>query len=127
MREKVRALKAAPVLVGQMEAFELKPRAIYKAGPPVRDPKYRAFLRKLCCVVCGSYRLVEAAHFGPHGTGQKSSDLDALPLCRRHHRTSAASYHELGARRFIEVYNLNVAAHQKQCREGHERLKGRTA
>ena len=28
----------------------------------------------------------EAAHTGPHGLGQKSSDLSAIPLCRVHHR-----------------------------------------
>ena len=108
-------------------AFEITPRPIYRAESPARDKKYLAFLRRLCCVICGSYRLVEAAHFGPHGIGQKSSDLDALPLCRKHHRVGAASYHELGARRFIEVWSLNVALHQRQCRESYQKITGRAA
>lgn len=110
-----------------MEAFDIRPRPIYKAESPVRDPKYLGFIRKLCCVICGSYRAVEAAHFGGHGLGQRASDLDALPLCRNHHRTGAASYHELGGRRFIEVWSLNVELHQKQCQRAYERVKGRAA
>ena len=105
-----------------VEAFEIQRRPIYRAERPVRDPKYLAFLRKLCCVVCGSYRGVEAAHFGAHGMGQKASDLDALSLCHRCHRTGPKSYHVLGARRFVEVHNLNVAVHQEQLRRGYERI-----
>jgi hypothetical protein len=88
----------------------------------VRDCKYLAFIRKLCCCVCGSWRFVEAAHFGSRGLGQKASDLDALPLCLRCHRTGPKSYHTLGARRFVEVHKLNVAMHQEQCREGYRRI-----
>ena len=93
----------------------------------MRDPKFLAFIRKLCCVVCGSYRLVEAAHFGAHGMGQKASDLDALPLCLKCHRTGPQSYHTLGARRFIEVHKLNVAMHQAQVRAAWDRVKARVA
>jgi hypothetical protein len=103
------------------DAFEVQRRPIYKAERPVRDPKYLAMLRKLCCVVCGSFRSVEAAHMGPHGMAQKSSDLDALPLCVKCHRIGPKSYHVLGARRFIEVHALNVELHQKQCRTFYEK------
>ena len=98
-------------------ASELRPRPIYKPEKPVRDPRYLAFLRRFCCVVCSSFRFVEAAHFGPHGIGQKASDLDALPLCRWCHRTGPKSYHKLGARRFVEVHQLNVAMHQEFLRK----------
>ena len=109
-----------------MEAFEIQRRPIYRAGKPVRDERYLAFLRKLCCIACGSFRSVEAAHFGPHGIGQKASDLDALPLCRKCHRTGPRSYHVLGARRFVEVHALNVELHQAQCRESYRQI-GRAA
>lgn len=98
-------------------AFEISPRPIYKAEKPIRDPKYLAMVRKLCCIVCGSYRLVEAAHFGAHGIGQKSSDHDALPLCLKHHQTGPHSYHVLGARRFIEFHALDVRKHQKRIQK----------
>jgi len=52
----------------------------------------------------------EAAHTGPHGLGQKSSDLSAIPLCARHHRTGPDSYHKLGPRKFAEAHRLNVSA-----------------
>ena len=116
-------MRSAWYTVTFVDAFEITPRPIYKAEKPVRDPKYLAFLRKLCCVVCGSFRLIEAAHFGAHGMSTKSSDHDALPLCLKCHRIGAASYHELGARRFIEVHNLNVALHQGQCRQAYEKLE----
>ena len=50
------------------------------------------------------------AHTGPHGIGQKSSDLSAIPLCARHHRTGDDWYHKLGPRKFAEVHRLNVRA-----------------
>jgi hypothetical protein len=61
-------------------------------------------------LVCRTTRAVEAAHTGPHGLGQKSSDLSAIPLCGRHHRTGDDSYHKLGPRKFAEVHQLDTAA-----------------
>ena len=75
---------------------------------PHRDSKYLQWIRTLPCVVCGTNRNVEAAHTGAHGLGQKSPDSSAIPLCIRHHRTGADSYHELGARRFAAVHELNI-------------------
>jgi hypothetical protein len=93
----------------------------------VRDANFLNFLRKLCCIVCGSFRGVESAHFGAHGLGQKASDLDALPLCYRCHRVGPRSYHVLGARRFIEVHKLNIELHQRECREGYRRITEKIA
>jgi len=58
--------------------------------------------------VCGTRRAVEAAHTGPHGLSQKSSDLSAIPLCARHHRTGDDSYHKLGPRKFAEAHQLDL-------------------
>ena len=77
---------------------------------PVRNPGYLRWIRTLPCAVCRTTRGVEAAHTGPHGLGQKSSDLSAIPLCARHHRTGPDSYHKLGPRKFAEVHQLNVPA-----------------
>ena len=77
---------------------------------PVRNPGYLRWIRTLPCAVCRSTRAVEAAHTGPHGMGQKSSDLSVIPLCAQHHRTGNDSYHKLGPRRFAEVHQLNVRA-----------------
>ena len=77
---------------------------------PIRNPQYLQWIRSLPCVVCRTTRAVEAAHTGPHGLGQKSSDLSAIPLCGRHHRTGDDSYHKLGPRKFAEVHQLNIRA-----------------
>jgi hypothetical protein len=77
---------------------------------PVRSPGYLEWIRTLPCLVCHRTRSVEAVHTGPHGLGQKSSDLSAIPLCARHHRSGDDSYHKLGPRKFAEVHQLNVRA-----------------
>ena len=75
---------------------------------PVRNPGYLRWIRTLPCSVCRTRRAVEAAHTGPHGLSQKSSDLSAIPLCGRHHRTGDDSYHKLGPRQFAEVHRLDL-------------------
>lgn len=75
---------------------------------PVRNPAYLRWIRSLPCSVCRTRWHVEAAHTGPHGLGQKSSDLSAIPLCARHHRTGNDSYHNLGPSKFAEVHRLTL-------------------
>ena len=75
---------------------------------PRRDPKYLVFIRSFPCVVCGSTFRIEAAHTGPRGLSQKSPDRSAIPLCARHHRTGADSYHTLGRRKFEERHSLDI-------------------
>ncbi|HEV3332007.1 MAG TPA: hypothetical protein VG096_13540 [Bryobacteraceae bacterium] len=77
---------------------------------PVRNPAYLQWIRTLPCSVCQTTRQIEAAHTGPHGISQKSSDLSAIPLCRKHHRTGDDLYHRLGPRRFAAVHRLNIRA-----------------
>ena len=77
---------------------------------PVRNPGHLQWIRTLPCCVCRTTRAVEAAHTGPRGLSQKSSDLSAIPLCVRHHRTGKDSYHKLGPRKFAEVHQLNIQA-----------------
>ena len=77
---------------------------------PTRNPGYLQWIRTLPCSVCRTTRAVEAAHTGPHGLSQKSSDLCAIPLCVRHHRTGDDSYHKLGPLKFAEVHKLNILA-----------------
>ena len=75
---------------------------------PIRNPGYLQWIRTLPCSVCRTTPAVEAAHTGPHGLSQKSSDLCAISLCVRHHRTGDDSYHKLGPRKFAEVHQLNI-------------------
>lgn len=84
-----------------MMAYQVRPRPnSYRREKPARNEAYLAFLRRLPCAACGSARLVEAAHTGPHGLGQKSADVDAIPLCFHCHRGDADSLHNVGPERF---------------------------
>lgn len=73
--------------------------------PPERCPAYLQWLKRFPCVCCGLGRWIDPAHFGPHATGQKASDFDALPLCRQCH----IEYHK-SARTFAEAKGLDVPA-----------------
>ena len=75
---------------------------------PVRNPLYLQWIRTLSCSVCRTTHAVEAAHTGPRGLSQKSSDWSVIPLCARHHRTGDDSYHKLGPRKFSEVHHLDI-------------------
>lgn len=84
-----------------------------KGTKPVRDPAYLAWLRTQRCVigefVTGSEscitRSIEAAHTGVRGLRQRASDLEALPMCVRHHRTGPDAHHVLG-KRFFEHHGI---------------------
>jgi hypothetical protein len=61
---------------------------------PVRDWKYRAWIRTLPCAFCGTLRGVQAAHTGSDGgMRQKASDMSCVPLCHDHHQAHPVSYH----------------------------------
>lgn len=79
---------------------------------PVQDSAYLKFLRLLPCVCCGSARRIEAAHIGPRGLSQKTSDYTALPLCASCHREGPQALHRIGPESFQAVYGLDFAALQ---------------
>jgi hypothetical protein len=87
---------------------------------PVRDRFYLAFLKRFPCVACGSCRLVDAAHFGPHGVATKASDLDALPLCRKCHE----EYHR-SAVEFAQSKGIDVPALQEFFNRMYETKTGK--
>jgi len=64
-------------------------------NPRVRNEAHLAFIRQLCCIVCGENTTVEAAHVRYSdarvakvnaGVGAKPNDSFVLPLCGNHHR-----------------------------------------
>lgn len=99
------------------------PRNGYRPSKPTRDREYRKFIRSLPCLVCCSIRRVEAAHFGPHGLGQKASDLTAIPLCKLHHRKGPYSIHTLGPVRFQEMHKLDIPAMIEKLNQFYSRIK----
>ena len=77
---------------------------MYRVVRPVRSQKYLAFVRSWPCIACGTARRSrEAMHTGPHGIGQKASDLDTVPGCRVCH----AELHRLGPVRFQMLHGLD--------------------
>lgn len=86
-----------------------KPRRVSVA----RDPKYRAFLREEgWCSVGFTHKLyfhsgpIDPAHGRINGASSKGSDLEAIPLCRKHHD----EMEQLRWPAFCEKYNLDRPA-----------------
>jgi len=82
-----------------------------------RDRKYLAWIRTQPCLTCRTTRGIEAAHTGKAGMGIKSTDYSALPLCGPCHRTGAASYHNLGERRWSDAWGVDIGARVAAYRE----------
>lgn len=50
------------------------------------NPRYLDWIRSLPCSVCDAKPPGHAHHSTGAGMGQKSPDLEAIPLCFKHHR-----------------------------------------
>jgi hypothetical protein len=109
-----RTLATIPMIVRRTPLRRRKRIRLRRPEPrrgPDRDDAYLAWIRTLCCAVCGRDSGVEAAHtpaLGVRGLSQKSSDYSAIPLCFGHHRGNADSYHCLGERKFVEMHGLDI-------------------
>jgi hypothetical protein len=73
---------------------------------PARSKAHLAFVRSLPCCVSGRTFGIEAAHVGARGMGQKSSDLETIPLNVLFHREQ----HRIGLRAFVKTYQLDIPA-----------------
>jgi len=88
-------------------------RILETCRAPTRSQEYLNFIRYQPCLVCviriqRQETRTEASHTGPHGLGQKSSDLTAIPLCAGHHRTARDGYHQMGPVRFQEHHGFSI-------------------
>jgi hypothetical protein len=96
-----------------MIAHQIAPRPLVRHSKPVRDPKYLAYVRRLPCVGCKTERKRrDAMHIGPHGLGQKASDLDTVPGCRECHR----ELHKIGRPAFESKYSIDLYAIMRMAR-----------
>ena len=85
-----------------------KAKAKHWRRGPVRNWKYRAWIRSLPCAICGRTPS-EAAHTGSdHGLRQKASDYTCVPLCTFCHTFGPHSYHILGRRAFEAFHALGL-------------------
>jgi hypothetical protein len=91
-----------------IQPFQVAPGQIYQREILVRDDKYRRYVKQFPCVGCRRTWMIDPAHCGPHGTGQKASDLTCIPLCRKCHREFDAN-----PVKFVESRRLDIPALQR--------------
>lgn len=103
--------------------FGINSERNYKPGKPVRDPAYLRFVRQFPCIGCGVQRRIEAMHTGPHGLGQKASDMTALPGCQTCHAQYDADPQYFLEKRLLDREDL-VAMFNRWW---GQKLKGRAA
>jgi hypothetical protein len=87
------------------QASQIAPRPWYRPEAPQRDRAYRQWLKRFPCLACGATRLVDPAHTGPHGYGEKASDYACLPMCRSCHEEF-----DSGPVAFSEECSLDIPA-----------------
>jgi hypothetical protein len=97
--------------------YAVRTTPIYKSEPLVRDPNYTRYVKQFPCVGCKRKWGIDPAHVGPHGTGQKASDLTVIPLCRACHRLFDSN-----PIAFAESKRLDIPALQRMFRRFY-RLK----
>ena len=102
---------------------QIRPGQMYQKSTPVRDREYLRFIKRLPCVSCLRTWWIDPAHTGPHGIGQKASDLDTIPLCRRCHNDYDANPHQ-----FAERHHLDIPALIQMFNSFYQtKMKGRAA
>ena len=91
-----------------MQAYAVQSQNLPLLQKSLVNKLYKKWVATMVCCVCGRQWNIEAAHTGARGLGTKASDLDTIPLCRRHHTTGPKSYHVLGRVRFEKVHSLTI-------------------
>jgi len=79
---------------------------LYRIVRPVRDRHYLSFIRTFPCIGCKTGWKTDAMHTGSKGMGQKASDFDTLPGCRKCHR----ELHQMGAWGFQDRHKIEFAS-----------------
>lgn len=95
-----------------MISYQIRPRPLERQAKPIRDERYRKWVRSQPCAVIGCKRTdIEFAHTGSRGRGMssKACDLDGIPLCAAHHRTGFAAYHRLPETDWAHCHMLSLA------------------
>lgn len=89
-----------------IQAFQLAARQWYQRLKPTKDAAYRQWVKRFPCVACGSCKLVDPCHTGPHGLGQKASDHLCLPMCRVCHEKFDADPQGFALNRGLDIAGL---------------------
>jgi hypothetical protein len=87
-----------------MNSYRVASQSLVQIQPSTVNLLYRKFVKTFPCCACGGLYNIEFAHTGHRGLGQKASDLDGIPLCRKCHTL----YHEIGRIAFELVKQLSI-------------------
>lgn len=83
-------------------------KALSVTGKPVRDWKYRQWIRSLPCSACGLEPAGEAAHTETGGIATKGSDYSCVPLCTGCHTMGAGAWHRIGKAAFEARHGIEI-------------------
>lgn len=97
------------VVLGKNPPIRRRRRSFLYHGP-IRDWRYKLFVRRHPCAACGTERGVEFAHTGMHGTGSKASDKLGIPLCWWDHWASPQSLHNIGPAAFQKLNGIRFSS-----------------
>jgi len=95
-----------------MISYQIKPRPLEPHAKPIRDERYRKWVRTQPCAMLRCQRTdIEFAHTGSKGKGTsaKACDLDGIPLCVFHHRTGVAAYHRHAEAHWAYLHGVSLA------------------
>ena len=88
-----------------IQPMAVRSERMYCGSRPVRDPKYLRYIKRQASVVSG-FGGCDPAHTGPHAVGQKSSDLDVIPLTRKEHDQFDADPRGFALKHGLDIPNL---------------------
>ena len=102
-------------------AFQIAARPMQAPVIPIRDERYKKFIRGEPCIVrCCRRPDVEFMHTGNRGAckGRKACDLDGLPGCSYHHRTGPRpeAHHSCAEWEWEAFHGLDLAAERVRLR-----------
>lgn len=72
------------------------------------NKNYLKWIRKKSCLVCGAPGPNDAHHVWNSGKKNHGNDFLAVVLCRSHHTFSDSAYHNLGHKKFEELWNIDL-------------------
>lgn len=87
-----------------MKYYRVSSQSLNGIPRSLKNRAYLKFIRGLFCIVCGQNWSIDAAHTGARGVGQRATDLETLPLCRKCHD----EYHRIGRMQFCILHSLDI-------------------
>jgi len=88
---------------GCLKSYRVASQSLILIPKSIQNRAYRKFVAGFPCCACGQNWWIDPAHTGPRGRGQKASDLDCIPLCRKCHE----QYHQ-GHADFLSQHSLDL-------------------